>query len=31
MRVHRLRHDPPQWKPKASIDSSSSPCRATSV
>ncbi|KAH8556789.1 hypothetical protein BGW37DRAFT_474200 [Umbelopsis sp. PMI_123] len=30
MRVHRLRHDPPQWKPKASIDSSST-CRATSI
>lgn len=30
MRVHRLRHDPPQWKPKASIESSS-PCRATSI
>lgn len=30
MRVHRLRHDPPQWKPKVSIDSSST-CRATSI
>lgn len=30
MRVHRLRHDPPQWKPKASIDSSSTG-RATSI
>ncbi|KAG2179305.1 hypothetical protein INT44_006150 [Umbelopsis vinacea] len=30
MRVHRLRHDPPQWKPKASIDSSST-SRATSI
>ncbi|KAM3582874.1 hypothetical protein VKS41_004638 [Umbelopsis sp. WA50703] len=30
MRVHRLRHDAPQWKPKASIDSSSTG-RATSI